>query len=173
MCYNLFGDIMSYYEYNEQYEKAQLSGNLKIYLLDIAGSRKMHGDIRQNATILSLQLLKNIYIKLNILENERKIEIIHRNPIFNVKDSIQADLREPFHVAGDSFGFTIKKNSLTDDEVYNIIIDEKNKLGIDFNYNISTAYYETDEYLRRIQEYYRGYCIAYLCFEKDARVKKL
>ena len=164
---------MSYTEYNDLYKKAQLNGNYKIYLMDIVGSRKMERSIRINAQKLSLQLLKNIYIKLNNLEKELNMVIIHRSPIFNVENPYRGDLKEPFAVSGDSFGFTIVKNSLTDEEIYNIIIDEKNKLGIDFNYHISTAYYETDDFALGNKQYYRGYCIEYLCYEKDVRIKKL
>jgi hypothetical protein len=164
---------MSYTEYNDLFKKAQNNGNYMMFVLDISGSKNMDTRSRINANISSLKLLKYIYQQLSILETDHNVVILHHNPIFNDENSHRLDLNEPFHLHGYSYGFTLIRDSIPNEMIYKIIEDGKQELAINFNYHISIAYYETDEYVLGNTKYFRGYCMQYLCLEKNKRIKDI
>lgn len=105
-------------------------------------------------------------LKIKDLENEYGHKILHTSPIFNKGD--RGDLSEPFFFMGDLLGFTVLRDSISDDEVYQIIKDTKKKLGISYQFYYGSEYYETDNYNERAEKYFRGYCIYYI----EHKIKK-
>jgi len=163
---------MAYQEYDDLYIKAQTNGNFKLFVFDIENSKLMTKEERKEAQFLSNCLLDRIYKNLIGLELELHKEILHTSNMFNEKNT-RGDLQEPFNLMGDSYGFTIIKESLSDDVILNIMRFEKEGLDIPFNYHISSAYYETDQYGEGDKEYFRGYCIQKLALEKNKRLIKI
>lgn len=152
---------MSWFEYNDMYEKAQKDGKYHLFVFDLKGSRKLRNFIPS-----IWLLLDGIRFELFRLEDERNIQIVHRNKDFNnVK---RGDMFEPFILSGDLMGFTVLRNSITEEEVYQIFKDTKNKLGINYDFHYDNGYYETDYYEEGADKYFRGYCIQYL----EHRAKK-
>lgn len=74
----------------------------------------------------------------------------------------RADLLEPFYLAGDLFGFTIQRGTLTPGQIDLIFEREKRKLNITHDFHKANGYYETDDYEKGNKLYFRGYCIQQL-----------
>ena len=154
---------MAWEEYNSMWKNAQEKGLYKIFVFDMKDSKKnkdFYDDIKL--------LLNKVYNKIENIEIERNISILHKNDIFNKLD--RGDLQEPFFLLGDLFGFTILRNTLEDKEIYNIFKETKKNLDIKYQFHYNSGYYETDDYNLRDSLYFRGYCIQYL--ENKSKKKK-
>ena len=66
--------------------------------------------------------------------------------------------QEPF-LFGDTFGFTIYRDSLDTETIYHIYEKLKKELNIDFNFHLANGYYETNNYSEGGIKYFRGYCM--------------
>ena len=62
----------------------------------------------------------------------------------------------------DLYGFTIERGMLTEDQIDQIFEQEKKKLNITQKFHKANGYYETDEYEKGNELYFRGYCIQQL-----------
>jgi len=78
---------------------------------------------------------------------------------------------EPF-LFGDTFGFTIYKDSLSKDIIYSIYEYYEKELEIDFNFHLANGYYETNDYEKGRKEYFRGYCMELLSVLRKENTKK-
>ena len=65
--------------------------------------------------------------------------------------------QEPF-LFGDTFGFTIYRDSLDKDVILSIYEYFRVALNIDFELHINDGYYETNDYGEGNKKYFRGYC---------------
>lgn len=153
---------MSWVEYNDMFERAQREGRYQIFIFDLKGSRNA-GYFHPYINLL----LYGIYFRIKDLEKEMDKKILHQNSVFNKGN--RGDLMEPFYTLGDLFGFTIIKNSLLEEDIYNIFKDVKKELNLDYEFYYDTGFYETDDYLEAEEKYFRGYCMQYL--EDRAKVK--
>jgi len=149
------GDVMSWMEYNDMWDRAQKEGQYKLFVMDIKDSRKQ-GYFYPLANLF----LYRIYFKIKDLEKEYGRKILHTSEVFNKGD--RGDLLEPFFFMGDLLGFTVLRDSISDDEVYQIIKDTKKELGIPYQFYYGSGYYETDNYVEGKEKYFRGYCISYI-----------
>ena len=160
--YNIFGDVMSTLEYNDLFLKCQETGKYHIFCFDIICSKKMEPIKRCDAQIKIIELILMVYRKIEtkeLLEN-KKILVFEdeftklgeeRLNVFGYK-------QEPF-IYGDLIGFTVYRDSITNDEVINIFNSCKKALEIDFNFHVADGYYETNNYMEGKDKYFRGYCI--------------
>lgn len=146
---------MSWYDYNDMFDKAQREGKYHLFVFDLKGSRKA-GHYQPYISLL----LYGSYFAIKNLEKERNIKILHTNPIFNKGD--RGDLLEPFFFSGDLFGFTIIRGTLTEGEVYNLFKIVKDELNIKYEFHYDNGFYETDNYIEGNNKYFRGYCMQYL-----------
>ena len=154
---------MSTYEYNDLYLKCQDTGIYHVFVFDIKDSKKMDIKTRCLAEEKMIDLMLRVYNAILNIEKitDRKILVFEDDFVsydshrdyrgFGVK-------REPFLFA-DTFGFTIYRDSLDKDIVYNIFSYYKNLLEIDFEFHMSDGYYETNDYCLGGTKYFRGYCI--------------
>lgn len=146
---------MSYFEYYDMFEKSQETGKYHMFIFDIVGSRNYKKDL-PSIYKTSKVLFSNIYSNLKEIELERSIKILH---IIDKKEYILDT--EPFQF-GDLFGFTILRDSILIDEVYDIYKKEKEKLNVYWDFHLKNGYYETDNYGLGNEKYFRGYCIQQL-----------
>ena len=56
-------------------------------------------------------------------------------------------------------GFTVYRDSITNEEVINIFNECKKIIGIDYDFHIADGYYETDDWCLANEKYFRGHCI--------------
>ena len=80
------------------------------------------------------------------------------------------DLLEPFLVAGDLMGFTIKRGTLNSKQVDYIFEQKKKELGINYSFHKANGFYETDKWEEGAEKYFRGYCIQQL--EENSKIEE-
>ena len=173
---------MSYTEYKDLFEKAQINGQYHLFVYDIIRSRK---GITQEERGRIVKLIFQVYEKIEELEEREHRSILHRNKnlvqgklkvektengeVYKFdytglqKDIMERpDLLEPFYLAGDLYGFTIERGTLTEEQIDQIFEQGKKKLNIAQKFHKANGYYETDEYEKGNELYFRGYCIQQL-----------
>ncbi len=162
-----------YTEYYDLFLKAQKRGLYQMFVFDIVKSRSYEesGQIKE----ISRLLVSNVYQRLKELENKLNIKILHHINIDDIEEHFIDYAYEPFQ-SGDCFGFTILRDSIDKKEVYKIFEEEKNKLNVYWDFHKIDGYYETDDFLLGLKEYYRGYCRAQLedlSKLKDKKTKRI
>ena len=76
-------------------------------------------------------------------------------------------LFEPW-IFGDTFGFTIYRNSIPKEIILSIYEKHKQELNITFDFHIADAYYETNKWEEGSKLFFRGYCMDILSnYHKD------
>lgn len=165
---------MSYTEYKDLFHKAQNQGRYHMFVFDIKNSRSYWKNTGELAFVeqISKELILKIYKRLEKLQNERNKIILHKNKVFiNIDDlhPFGASHREPFQF-GDMFGFTVIRDSIDKEEIYQIFEEEKTKRNIYWDFHMMDGYYETDNYGEGFDKYYRGYCMQQL--EELSKTKK-
>jgi hypothetical protein len=114
---------------------------------------------------------KKINIENIEIETNRKILMMEDGIVLygdydNMKNEFGL-LMEPF-VFGDTFGFTIYRDSLTYEEIINIYKYYKEELNIKFEFHIKDGYYDTNDWCRGNKLFFRGHCIDILSnYHKD------
>lgn len=154
---------MSSYEYNDLFLKAQFSGIYHVFTFDIVDSTKMTNDERMLADKMMKKLMMSIYSHIKSIENENnsKILVFEKNFIHYGTNEILIEFGmkiEPF-VFGDTFGFTIYRNTLSNEDIKKIFDLYYLKLDIKFDFHIADGFYETNDYELGATKYFRGYCI--------------
>ena len=154
---------MSTYEYNNLFLKCQDIGRYHVFTFDIESSKKMDNKTRMDAQVKLIKLMKGIYKTLEEIQKKTSKKILVFEEGFVSFDSGLpvrgfGMKQEPF-IIGDTFGFTIYRDSLDDDVVLSIYEYFKTSLNIDFNIHVSDGYYETNDYSLGGIKYFRGYCI--------------
>lgn len=142
---------MSYTEYKDMFERFQVIGKYHMFILDIAGSRKLDKDELIDCRLQIAEKLTNI---IDFLDKE--YGIIHKN------DS-ELYMNNNFFQHGDLFGFVTLRG-------YKKIVEELiNQEFKDFKYDLhyNNGNYETDNWVEGNKKYYFGYCIQQL--EKDSK----
>lgn len=172
---------MSTYEYNDLFLNCQSTGLYHVFTFDIKDSKLMDYKTRTNARI---KLLKLITLMYNTIYqkglNDNKQILVFNNGYVHLGLSYISDYglkQEPFFL-GDTVGFTVYRDSITNEEVMNIYEKCKEEVGIDFEFHIADGYYETDNWVEACEKYFRGHCIDLLSnlhkpYNKDIRKKFL
>jgi hypothetical protein len=175
-------------EYGDLYKKAQKTGQYKMFLFDVVGSRKLYAD---NPVLLNNNLVKftdSVTKDLLKLEKVLNKKILHRHledssnyNVENDKDKVilckrqradyptefyRSDSINPHFGLGDMIYFIIERGSIADKTFYEIF--EKNHKAIIPNYEFyhKAGYYETDVWAESDTKFSRIYCIPileYLC----------
>ena len=162
------GDIMSSFEYLDLCIKAQknIDAKYQVYVFDIVNSKDMNRIDRIIAHYKMVELMYKIYNRLKY-ENNVLVDI---NSIsgFGVNN-------EPFCFA-DTFGFTVYRDSIKDEDIIELYNKYKNELNIDFDFHINSLYYETNKYEEGGMLFFRGYAIdiaANLDKKEYSKIKKM
>lgn len=154
---------MSTFEYNDLYLKSQKTGQYHMFIFDIIGSKNMTYKYRNEAQIKMIKLMTKIYETIEKIEKTTKRKILVFDKDFvTFKSGIPYKgfgfKQEPF-LFGDTFGFTIYRDTLDKDTIYKIYNYYKKELKINFNFHLADGYYETNDYTEGNTKYFRGYCI--------------
>lgn len=154
---------MSTFEYNDLYLKSQETGQYHIFIFDIIGSKNMTYKYRNEAQIKMIKLMTKIYETIEKIEKTTKRKILVFDKDFvtfksNIPYKGFGFKQEPF-LFGDTFGFTIYRDTLDKDTIYKIYNYYKKELEINFNFHLADGYYETNDYTEGNTKYFRGYCI--------------
>lgn len=169
---------MSTFEYNDLYLKCQDTGIYHMYIFDIIGSRNMTSPYRRETQNKMIKLMTRMYKTIEKIEKTTGKKILVFDDDFVTYKSGKEHKgfgfkREPF-LFGDTFGFTIYRDSLDKDIIYYIYEYYKELLKIDFDFHIADGYYETNDYSKCCTEYFRGYCMDILSvLHKDNTIKEL
>jgi hypothetical protein len=153
---------MSYEEYNDMFIDAQTKkSKYHMYTFDIVNSKTMLNRYEAQKKMILLaskiyQDITNIETKLGhkiLVMEEGFMSLEDNKPLFEFGFK-----REPF-IYGDSFGFTIYKDTLSKEDIMDIYNRNMSKLNIDFEFHLADGYYETNDYTEGNKKYFRGYCI--------------
>lgn len=158
--YNVCGDIMSTHEYNDLFLKCQETGKYHVFTFDIIASKKLEN--RLEAQIKIIELILMVYRKIEKKELEEKKKILVFEDEFTKLGEKRLNIfgykQEPF-IYSDVIGFTVYRDTITNEEVINIFNSCKKALKIDFEFHVADGYYETNNYVEGNNKYFRGYCI--------------
>lgn len=169
---------MSTFEYNDLFLLCQQTGKYHMFTFDIVNSMEMDNMSRKIAQEKTIKLMKSMYQAIFEIQEKTGRQILVFEDDFVSFDSNLPLVgfgmkREPFLI-GDTFGFTIYRDSLDKDTILNIYKHFKNSLNIDFEFHISDGYYETNDYDEGHTKYFRGYCVDLLSnFHKDRTVASI
>lgn len=174
---------MSYAEYKNMFEKCQNTAPYHLFIYDVLKGRQIANQVRQSNLI---HLLFAVYEELEKLEKIKNMTILHKTENlyyaklkknekgYNIeypKEKItRADLLEPFLISGDLIGFTIKRNSLSAEQIDYIFEQKKKEIGINYSFHKANGFYETDKWEEGNKKYFRGYCIQQL--EEKSKLNK-
>ena len=156
---------MSYREYLDLFIKAQDNPDANYYVVsfDVVNSSKMSNDDRLELQYRINDIVKYVYNKL--LEKEIELNkqvVINDNRFFTPwtisRDRMNCNFQDPF-IFGDCFEFTVLRNTVTKDEIVNLVNECKCKYNLDLDFHINDGYYETNNYEEGRDKYYRGYCL--------------
>ena len=169
---------MSTFEYNDLYLKCQNTGIYHMFVFDMIGSKKMTFTYRKEAQEKMIELMLRIYKTIKNIEiNENKKILVFEEDFVSYESNLPYKgfgfKQEPF-IFGDTFGFTIYRNSLSKDKIYQIYHYYKENLDIEFDFHLADGFYETNDYTKGNTMYFRGYCMDLLStFHKQETIKEL
>lgn len=152
---------MSTHEYNELFLKCHRYAPYHIYTFDIKNSKKMLSTSRKLAQIKLLKFITLMYNKIYIKSIKENKNILVFNETYGHlgESSNGFGMKvEPF-ILGDLVGFTVYRDSITKDEVMQIYNECIKEVDIDFEFHSSDGYYETDDWCKARDKYFRGHCI--------------
>ena len=168
---------MSTFEYNDLYLKCQDTGIYHIFTFDMIGSKNMPSSYRREAQTKMNKLMTRMYKTIErIEETTNKKILVFDNDFVTYKSQKNYKgfgfKQEPF-LFGDTFGFTIYRDNLDREIIYDIYEYYKKELEIDFDFHLADGYYETHDYSKGNKEYFRGYCIDLLSTLHKEDIKKV
>lgn len=149
--------------YNNLFLNCQTTGKYRVFTFDIKNSKKMDKRSRYIGQYELITLAERIYSDIKELEKVLKRKILLNEEGYGhfFDTSVQNDFAfkyEPF-IYGDMMGFTIYNGSLDSEIIYKIFEKNKRELNIQFDFNINSGVYETDNYGLGTELCFRGYCI--------------
>ena len=147
-----------------------------MFVFDMINSKQMPANKRQIAEEKMIKLMKKIYeaIKNIEIKTNRKILVFEDDFVSYESGKSYKGFgfkQEPF-LFGDTFGFTIYKDSLDKEYIYYLYEKYKEELEIDFDFHLADGFYETNDYLEGQTKYFRGYCMDLLSVLHKENTKK-
>lgn len=156
---------MSSFEYIDMFIERQSKGNYHMFVFDIVDSKKMQPKNRKTAQEQMIELMKRIYSEIKQIEelSQTKILVMHIDGIVPYEENQRVMYKfgmlfEPW-IFGDTFGFTIYRNSLPKELILSIYEKYKQELNITFDFHIADGYYETNKWEEGTELFFRGYCM--------------
>lgn len=147
---------MSYIEYNDLLLKCQNIGKYRLFTLDLIDSGNTKLEKYNNLKTA----MERIYQDILMLEKELNKQILITNEGFKTPlDENISFLQEDWFILGDAVGITIYNKSIPTEVINKIIelnLKEMNLTDNVHQYNLS---YETNDYTKGHDKYYRGYAI--------------
>lgn len=153
---------MSTHEYNDLFLKCQNTGKYHVFTFDIKDTKKMTKDQRLQAQYKIIELAMMMYkiIEEKELKGNKKILVFESEftKLGEPRKNIFGYKQEPF-LFGDLIGFTVYRDTITNNEVIEIFNKCKKVLNIEFEFHLADGYYETNNWVEGNEKYFRGYCI--------------
>ena len=158
---------MSYDEYLDLYLSTQERPDALFHVIsfDIVNSRLIPANERKLLQEKIYIITEYVYNKLLEKEKETCKQIVIKDERFyrpwdNNKNN-NGNFSDPV-IFGDSFQFTILKDTVSKDYIVELVNIIKNELNIQEEFHITDGYYETNEYEEGLNKLYRGYCLQIL-----------
>ena len=153
---------MATIEYNDLFLLCQDTGIYHMFTFDIVSSKKMDSNTRKIAQEKLIKLMRSIYqVVYEIQEKTGKRILVFDDDFVTFDSGLPVKgfgmKQEPF-LFGDTFGFTIYRDSLDKDVILSVYEYFRVSLNIDFGLHINDGYYETNDYEEGNKKYFRGYC---------------
>ncbi len=169
---------MSYDEYLDLYLKAQKNTDALYYVVsfDVVDSKLMPVEERTALQYNIDSIMKYVYCKILEKEIELKRQILIKDNRF-VRPWIQHDSNvhcvfcDPY-ILGDNFQFTVLRDTMTKEDIIELVNECEKKLNIKVDFHIADGYYETNEYGEGNTKFYRGYCLETLGTLHKLDIKK-
>lgn len=174
-----------YEEYKDLYNVAQTTGQYKMFLLDVKGS-KIHSK-RDKMDFYNgiLNFVNKTTSDLLNLEAEVGHQILHRELEMsdleenqNLQDKVvlarsqhnkmkknsvfRTDQLNPLYWMGDLIHFIVKKDSISDEKFIDILQQNKDNIIPNYDFHFIAGYYETDVWSESSDKFSRVYCIPVL-----------
>lgn len=156
---------MSWFEYEDMWEKAQKQGKYRFFAFDLVNSKKIHPIKGEYERIHNFLL--HFYNKLKKFEKKNNIVLL-TNISESENEANDACHKEPLHISGDFMGVTTIKDVVPDKCILCLFRKAKKECGISYTFHYAIGKYETNLYSEGLNKYYRGYCLAHL----DDEMKK-
>lgn len=170
---------MSTYEYTDMFIERQDKGKYHMFVFDIVSSKKLDTETRRKGQIQMEKLMINIYNEIKQIEelSQTKILVTDIDGIVPYEEQQKVMhkfgmLFEPW-ILGDTFGFTIIKDSLPKDVILAIYEKYKQELSIPFDFHLADGYYETNKWEEGTELFFRGYCIDILSNYHKEKYKQI
>ena len=121
-------------EYHDLFLKCQDTGIYHMFCFDIVNSKKMKFDDRREATDKMILLMNSIYNSIVEIEKAKNKKILVFDDDFvsygsGILYKGFGFKQEPF-LFGDTFGFTVYRDSISNDEIFELYNYYKEKLNI-------------------------------------------
>lgn len=155
---------MAYTEYLDLYKLAQNKKSLYyVVSFDVVNSKSLSNEKRQLLQENINVIVRYVYEKLVAKEKELNIDILIHDPRFkNPWDNVDnGNYMDPF-IMGDNFQFTVLRNTISKEEIVNLVNECKKALNMQEEFHIASGYYETNEYEEGKTKLYRGYLLQIL-----------
>lgn len=169
---------MSYNEYLDLYLACQNKQDSKYYVVsfDVVNSRLLNETERNKLQENIYIIAKYVYNKLLIKEVELNKQIVLKDkrlvrPWDTQNIKYNGNFIDPF-IFGDSFSFTVMRDTVTKDEIINWVNKCKDSIDMKESFHIIDRYYETNEYEEGNKMLYRGYCLQILANMHKSTIKK-
>ena len=156
---------MSVEEYYDLYLSAQNNPDAPYHVIsfDIVNSKQYKDRYSLQKKINSL--IRRVYIHLLIIEIELKKQILIKDKRFihpwDWNAIRSGNFIDPL-IYGDCFQITVLRNSISKDDIINLVNLYKKELNIDVDFHISDGYYETNEIEESTYKCYRADCLKIL-----------
>lgn len=147
---------MSWYEYNDMFENAQICGKYRVFIFDVKSSRVNGYDSKK-----ILMLISSICDRIKLVEKELNKKILYMP---------KKNFLHYARILGDMFSLTVYNNSISSDEIYNMFKEEKENLKIESEFHFDDGAYETDNWALGKELYLSDYCIQFL--DDRSKMKK-
>lgn len=164
-------------EYYEMFISCQNTGKYQVFTFDLVDSKKLDIVNRNIIQIKLVELIKEMYLEIKNLEkfNSKKILVFEDDFIhlWDNKKMMGFGLKsEPF-ILGDMVGFTVYRNSIDREYIISLFNNLKDKYEIKNDFHINTGYYETNDYCKGNELFFRGYCIQIVSNLHKEKYKKM
>lgn len=170
---------MSTSEYNDLFIKCQNDPDAiyQVFTFDLVNSRNLNNIDLKEAEDSLVQIIKEVYLIIKKIEKVKKKKILVFEEDFNFlfdenqKSSGFGLKTEPFKL-GDMVGLTMYRDSLLTEEVIAIFDSVKTKYNYKYPLHYANGYYETNDYNKANEKYFRGYCIDIVSSMHKENIKK-
>lgn len=171
---------MSSEEYLDLYLLAQENPQAPYYMVsfDVVNSKSKSNEECSKMLNNIGTIVYYVYNKLLEKEKELNKEILIKderffnpwNPPKNEK-VLNYNFLDPY-VLGDNFCFTVLRDTVTKEEIIDLVNTCKKIIKMDDEFHIADGYYETNEYIEGGTKFFRGYCYGILSNLHKIGIKK-